>query len=35
MTGRFSARLLNQLRPQIEKTMEYEKFHFADALLDD
>jgi len=30
MTGRFSAQDINQLRPQLEKTLEYEKFLFPD-----
>lgn len=30
LTGRFSAQTLDQLTPQIEKTMEYEKAQFAD-----
>ncbi|NCB39608.1 MAG: hypothetical protein EOM80_12670 [Erysipelotrichia bacterium] len=36
MTGRFSAQNLDQLIPQIEKTMQYEKFQIADpSYLDD
>ncbi|HEY9069517.1 MAG TPA: C25 family cysteine peptidase [Candidatus Ozemobacteraceae bacterium] len=36
LTGRFSAQTLDQLTPQIEKTMEYEKAAFADpSFLDD
>lgn len=36
LTGRFSAQNVDQLKPQIEKTMEYEKAQFADpSFLDD
>ncbi|HNS09968.1 MAG TPA: C25 family cysteine peptidase [Candidatus Ozemobacteraceae bacterium] len=36
LTGRFSASDLSQLQPQIDKTLEYEKFQFADpSFLDD
>lgn len=36
LTGRFSARDVSQLKPQIEKTMEYEQFKFPDpTFLDD
>jgi len=36
LTGRFSAKNVDQLKPQIEKTMEYEKGQFADpSFLDD
>lgn len=31
LTGRFSAQNIDQLKPQIEKTMQYEKSQFADA----
>jgi hypothetical protein len=36
LTGRFSAQTVDQLIPQVEKTIEYEKFAFADpSFLDD
>jgi hypothetical protein len=36
LTGRFSAQDVSQLKPQIEKTLEYEKFLFPDkSFLDD
>ena len=36
LTGRFSAQNLDQLLPQIEKTVEYEKYQFPDpSFLDD
>ncbi len=36
LTGRFSAQNLDQLKPQLEKTIEYEKGQFADtSFLDD
>ena len=36
LTGRFSAQNVQQLKPQIEKTMEYEKYQFPDpSFLDD